>query len=505
MRSIFARLQTRVQAQKRSLTLPSPGRKSNDKVLPFPNSLYAQWRLEGGAVPFLHEPGESPPERLLQAIWQHQRLRRDQLRSLDGETVRILHPGFPSREGGPDFRGAVVQFGSASPKSGDVEVDIHAGGWHAHGHDRNPSFGNVVLHVIWDGGCPTPGAPATVAIASQLDAPVGELTLWLSAENEGGLPEHLRGKCTTALRKLSTVELARLLHEAAQIRFHSKAARFQARARRVGWDQALWEGIFRALGYKHNAWPMQCLAEQRPHWLTPRVPAMTLQARLFGISGLLPLELTRAQASADGYLRRVWDQWWREREEFRDDVVPRSLWRFHGQRPANHPQRRLALAAHWLAARDFIPKIERWCAATVPDTALADSLLETLQVGSDPFWSWHWTVRSARLKRPQPLLGTARATDLGVNVILPWLWVRAVEGKNEEIQQVIEHRFKIWPPAEDNAVLRFARQRLLGDAPRRLCRTAAEQQGLMQIVRDFCDRSDAVCRGCRFPSLVGGR
>ena len=166
-----------------------------------PNSLYAQWRQGCGAMPFLHEQGESPPERLLQAVWQHQRLRRDRLRSLDGQKVRVLHPGFASREGGPDFRGAVIQVGDAPPRSGDVEVDIHAGGWRAHGHDRNPAFTNVILHVIWDGDQPAldfcraaaadPGAsaaPATLTLCDKLDAPLGELSRWLTSEPEDLVP-----------------------------------------------------------------------------------------------------------------------------------------------------------------------------------------------------------------------------------------------------------------------------------------------------------------------------
>ena len=239
---------------------------------------------------------------------------------------------------------------------------------------------------------------------------------------------------------------------------------------------------------------MQCLAEQRQRWVSPRLSPLAFQARLLGISGLLPSDLNRAQMN-DGYLRRVWDQWWRERDEFADCLLPRTLWRFHGQRPANHPQRRLALAAHWLAANGSLAtKIERWCAATVPDEKLAESLLAVLQADSDDFWS--------RLKRPQPLLGAGRATDLAVNAVLPWLWIRAVEGRNNTLQTAIEQRFNAWPPAEDNAVLRLARQRLLGGASRRALRSAAEQQGLIQIVRDYCDHSNAICDQCGFPKLV---
>jgi len=132
-------------------------------------SFYAQWRARCGVVPILREDQESPPENLLQAIWQHQRLLREQLRTLDGELVRVLHPGFRSVEGGPDFRGAVVQIGEAPARTGDVEVDIRSSGWRAHGHDRNPAFRNVVLHVIWESGLAAAGAPPRLMLRRALD------------------------------------------------------------------------------------------------------------------------------------------------------------------------------------------------------------------------------------------------------------------------------------------------------------------------------------------------
>ncbi|MGH7969481.1 MAG: hypothetical protein ACREIC_12210, partial [Limisphaerales bacterium] len=63
------------------------------------DSFYAQWRVRGGVVSILREDDDSPPERLLQAIWRHQRILRDRLRTLDGRPVRVLHPGFQSVEG----------------------------------------------------------------------------------------------------------------------------------------------------------------------------------------------------------------------------------------------------------------------------------------------------------------------------------------------------------------------------------------------------------------------
>ena len=484
------------------LTLPAPGRKSNGKVSQVLASFYAQWRVQCGVIPVLRDDRDSPPERLLQTIWQHQRLLREQLTTLDGQPVRVLHPGFRSVEGGPDFRGAMVQVGDGPPLTGDVEVDLSASGWRAHGHDRNPAFQDVILQVVWEGEPPVAGAPTTLPLRKALDAPLGELSLWLGGEAAETLPEQLRGECCSPLRALTPAQLLDLLHQAAQVRLQSKAAQFQARARRVGWEQTLWEGLFRALGYKHNVWPMQRLAELRPRWQTTSTQALALQARLFGISGLLPVELTRSARGADDYIRRIWDQWWRERDEFADCILPRSLWHLHGSRPANHPQRRVALGSRWALASDLVPKLERWCARDLPDKDLAGSLLETLQVEADDFWSWHYTFRSARLKQAHPLLGATRVTDLAVNVVLPWLWVRAAEGRSTAVQRMLEHRYFAWPAAADNAVLRLARQRLLGGASPRALPSAAAQQGLMQMVRDFCDHSNAICERCKLPELV---
>jgi hypothetical protein len=249
---------------------------------------------------------------------------------------------------------------------------------------------------------------------------------------------------------------------------------------------------------------MQNLAETKLFWSRGVDSAFEFQARLLGVSGLLPDELTRAQKSTDTYLRRVWDFWWRERDGFSDGLLPRAAWKFYGLLPANHPQRRLALAAHWLADKNFISKIEGWGAVELPDRKLLGSLLDIFQIERDEFWSWHWTLKSARLAKPQPLLGAARTTDLAVNVVLPWLWVRAREGGNEKIRREVERRFFAWPAAADNSVLKLARQRLLGTSNAGSLKTAVAQQGLMQVVRDFCVHSNAVCEHCRFPELVRG-
>lgn len=463
-------------------------------------NFYAQWRRRGLAE--LREEPNRPPERLLQAVWFHQRISRESLKTTDGLPVQILHPGFWNHEAGPDFKKALLRFGDEGACEGDIEIDMSSAGWRDHGHDKNPNFENVKLHVVWDRE--EPGPIPTLALKQLLDSPIGELAIWLGSDSAQQFPADLLGNCCAPLRELGLERRQQLLQQAGLVRLQSKAAQLKSRARQSGSEQALWEGLFRALGYKNNVWPMQRLGEIRQR-LTPadqKPKLLELQARLLGTAGLLPQELTRAEKANDGYVRQLWDCWWRERSMFADCALPRAAWRFNNLRPANHPERRLALAAHWLGARQLPARLERWCTKQIPDAELAKSLFEAFSVEDDDFWSFHWTLRSKRMKAAQPLVGPARVTDLAVNVVLPWLWMRAVEGKNSALQEKIEARYIAWPAAEDNTVLRLARNRLLGGASARELTGAAAQQGLLQIVKDFCEQSNAICDKCKFPELV---
>ena len=346
-----------------------------------------------------------------------------------------------------------------------------------------------------------------MAMKPFLDEPIKELSLWLGSESAQNFPGTLKGQCCGPLQDLSHEKLESLLRQAAFVRLQRKANDLQARAKQGGWEQALWEGIFRALGYKQNVWSMQrmgeLLAQHGGATASRPKSALAWQAWLLGMSGLLPTQ--PEDINDDAYLRSIWEFWWRERDAAHELVLPRSLWRFNGIRPSNLPQRRLALAAHWLASPQFLPELEKWFTEENSASSRLAALTDLLQVEEDPFWSWHWTFRSVRLSQPQPLIGAGRVSDLAINVILPWFWIRAVIGKNEKLQRHAEKIYSSWPAGEDNVVLRLARNRLFARAigPHQL-RTAAEQQGLLQIVRDFCEHSNAICAECRFPSLVRG-
>ncbi len=464
---------------------------------------YLLWRdacLRAGS---LHEPVEKiPPERLLQAIWFHQRLRRDSLRTVTGVPLTVFHPGFWNREAGPDFRRALIRIGDQPTLQGDVEIDLHSSGWKSHRHLDNPRYREVILHVVWEA---SPGGnPATLEMRSHLDSPLHRLERWHGAGGGSRWPMELSGHCRLPLRQLPIKEQELLLREAALARFENRIQRMALRAAVVGPWNALIEFLSRALGYKQNGWPMQQMGERAPALCTPGLEINTAIARLLGVANLLPEEPLEASGEEQEYLVQLQTRWSQDRAALSSLILPKAVWQLSHLRPANQPPRRLALLAHWLADHELQGRLEGWLARSGarPESWIR-TLRETFGSPFHPFWSKHWTLTSPAWHQAQPLLGRSRLGDLAINVVLPWLAWRAAEAGKREIEEEVRRRFLEWPLCQDNAVLRLGRDRLLGGRDTcRLFRTAASQQGLHQIVGDFCDHSNALCEDCPLPGLL---
>jgi hypothetical protein len=88
-------------------------------------------------------------EQLLQYIWHRQLFSSASLCTSDGECLEILDRGRWNHDQGPDFLGAVIRL-SGLTWAGNVELHIHTKDWLAHGHQFDPGYENVILHVVWE-------------------------------------------------------------------------------------------------------------------------------------------------------------------------------------------------------------------------------------------------------------------------------------------------------------------------------------------------------------------
>ncbi|MDA7618009.1 MAG: DUF2851 family protein [Verrucomicrobiota bacterium] len=474
-----------------------------------PSNFYHHWRSAAMASLEIKETPIKPPrERALHLVWMHQRFDTSNCTTTTGEKIQILHPGFWNHGHGPDFRSAALKLNGRTIAEADIEIDVKTSFWYSHRHDLNPDFGKVKLHVVWDGHVPSNHPLPVLALSNHLDQPIEPLQDWAGDSGMETWPEWIRGKCSKPLRAANPESIQTVARQAALMRLQAKARRIEKEARDEGFERTLWRNLLSGLGYQNNQWPMrqiagmtQAITEDLPE-VDHRQSILTLQARLFGIANLLPDEISTAHASNRMYLRKLWDIWWRDRAIFENSILPRCIWHMQGIRPANHPLRRLATTAHWLLNQRFQEELETWFQTPMQSWVAQAKIMEILGGYADEFWSRHWTLKGPVMKKPSPLTGPQRTNDLVINVILPWFLARSRGARKDEQIKRIKRLYLHWPKSDDNKLLKLARDRLLGGSKCLWIKTAADQQGLLQILQDFCSHADANCNNCLFPDIV---
>jgi hypothetical protein len=414
--------------------------------------------------------------------------------ALKGERVEIVQFGVWNREAGPDFTDAAVRFADqpgAPVVRGAIELDLHAEDWDRHGHGSNPAFDGVVLHLYLRRGA------RQVFTRNSRHLNVAQVQLdFRQLEERPPLPASLplakAGRCHAPLRALDDERLRQVLVSAAQYRLELKMRRWRRLATVRGFDEALFQSLAVALGYKENKLPFALLTQRLPLKLL-RAEPMGGIGLLFGLSGFLRgPEFGEDTADTRAYLRACWEQWWPRHSEMQRLILPASAWKLGGLRPANHPQRRLAalaaLALRWPDVRALIES-----GAENPRTSVPH-LLGSL---SDPFWDSHYTLNSARTARPLALIGEARSTEMLANVFFPLIIAARPERWTE---------YEKLPAALTNRRVETAAARLFGEDESRRAKwlkMAVFQQGLLQIYEDFCLQDNSDCEHCTFPERVG--
>lgn len=251
-------------------------------------------------------------ERVVQKIWLRQDFDVAAARLLDGRKLTIHRTGSWNLLAGPDFRGARLSI-DGREAAGDVEVHFHATDWRAHGHDADPAYDDVVLHVVMF-------APSDAQAVARSRSGEPLPTLVLLPLLHRGLEEYASDD---ALENLTARDTAEKLAELSVLPQRELRGQLLARARRR-WDQKTGYARLRIeklgavgtahhtaleiLGYRHNRAAMLSVAARHP--------------------------LT---------------EWSREVDPEAIYAAHQDAWQAQGVRPANHPRRRLHQYAEWVA------------------------------------------------------------------------------------------------------------------------------------------------------------
>ena len=419
--------------------------------------------------------------------------------STTGDKIDIVQFGTWNREAGPDFRDVAIRVNGGDPFRGCIELDVSDRSWETHGHSTNPAFEETVLHVFVE------KSSRQFFTRTKSNRNVPQVCIDPTVLPEAfrtNLPLARPGRCQAPLKDSPEERVNSVLDAAAQFRLQQKCNRIRNKIDTQGRDEALFQELAAALGYKENKLPFTLIAQRLPLRLL-REKLDDCEALLFGVAGFLETpDLDVYRKSTREYVRKLWDRWWPHRDRLQRLILPDKVWRLSSTRPVNHPQRRLAalatLAREWSGLRRMLGKA---VAGDPPSpnfgvvSRSATTAGKFLSGLDHPFWKFHYTLTADASPKKMALIGESRTADIFANVLFPF-WL----SEDADVWQA----YVQLPARLSNRRLETAATRLFGNDPRRrqFLKTVAHQQGLLQIYEDFCMQDNSDCAQCPFPEQM---
>lgn len=396
-------------------------------------------------------------ERLLHYVWKHKMLPLKTLMTENGQEVEVIDPGLHNHDQGPDFFNAKIRLGGTL-WAGNVEVHLRSSDWYRHGHDNDPAYNSVILHVVGEIDEEVRNAEGKTLPQVQLD-----------------IPQKIRQSYEELCRTEDYPRCHRIIPSVPQLRVHQwmdallverlkeRSELVAERAERTGgdWERATFVTLSRSFGFGLNGdaferWamriPLQAAGKHRDN-------LFQIEALFLGMAGLIE-EVKMVKDEEE--IERLQQEFAFLKHKFSlGESMQRSDWRLLRTRPQNFPFIRILQIAELYQN----------------GKAQMSKLLEAKDI--------------KELQQSLTVKGTTASSRrlLIINTVVPLLFAYGRHIGDEDIcMRAVRLLEEL--PAENNFILRQWQACGLKVG------TAADSQALIQLKRQYCDRVD--CLRCRF-------
>ncbi|MBN2364999.1 MAG: DUF2851 family protein [Calditrichaeota bacterium] len=408
-----------------------------------------------------HSVIQQIPEHYMFWTLQNSYLLKKPFTTLRGKSLLIECLGKINPDNGPDFINSTIRVNGILMK-GDIECHIRCQDWYNHGHDEDRRYKQVILHVLWE----EPGK-----IPEKLSEKFPHLVLsrflsldfnsWLKIMEEFNsdlLQSNTEQDCSLSDSELLSYASRRFRRKALEIRGWSEV---------YGWENTVYLGLGRALGYSKNSGPFVELLKKFPsseilksvHPLQ-RSP-LIFWAVLAWQSGLLERPFrNRSQSGEEFWYRFLYQV--RKQLQHTLPVKKQSLlqWNFSRLRPLNNPYFRMAglaqvlfhyqersLFQHLMNLFSERYELGRLC------SEIESALCLPLSTEFQPLFS-HLLGFAAS---PRRTMGSERCRIFILNILLPLFYVWGGLNEQPGFQWYIEDIYYHFPPVDTNNALKQQR------------------------------------------------
>lgn len=421
-------------------------------------------------------------ELLYHYIWYHKMLGTE-LTDVRGRKIEVIFPGRHNGDAGPDFLDARLLI-DGRKWVGNVEIHVKASDWFRHGHDSDPAYDNVILHLVaFD--------DARVRRHSNGEE-IPQITAILPKNfylTYAELVDGLRGiRCEKKVRLLPRLVVEDWLETLSVERMQAKANRLLEYNRQTGgdWEQAVFILLARGLGFNLNSLPFEMLAKNIPLKIIYHHSdnLMQIEALLFGQAGMLD----PTNHLFDQYYQTLCNEYLFLARKYGLRPMDPSVWKYARTRPGNFPHRRIAI----LASALFNGR--RFSSTLREAKGDYDALHKLFSWHMGDYWTSHFNFGQEESQSVlPPKLSKASRDLLIINVAAPFYMAHAhISGDYDSGENALE-LLRIIPPEKNSRIKSWESAGIKpGDALR--------SQSLLHLFTEYCENSK--CLECRFGHYI---
>lgn len=401
-------------------------------------------------------------EQFLHFVWRYHRFNHRNLQTIDGESIEILNYGQLNEHDGPDFLNAQVKIGDII-WNGHIEIHVHSSDWDKHKHTPNPTFKNVILHVVYIYDQPPKGLSIPTLELSGL-IPKSIYDRYLSVmESPSILP------CHHLISDLEPYSIKVYFHRLAVERMEIKVKQIQELLEKFQYDfeQVSFIWLSRYFGLGANSDAFQELTSQIPHtWLHKiKHEEDGIAALLLGAAGFL-----NQTPSDNEYVQKLKLQFDHYKVKWNIHPLEPHWWKWKMGRPASFPTLKMAQLAQLLESNISIFQL-------ITDAKLFSEAIAKIQLHE--FWHEHYLLHKSSVHQEKNI--SINFTErLLINVSIP---IMIAYGQYVDDSIWAENAFQLLEslaPENNKITKAMVRSGLPNEH-------AMDSQALLHLKNEYCD------------------
>jgi hypothetical protein len=423
-------------------------------------------------------------EEFLHYLWKYNLYDQEKLYDNEGNKIIVIHPGEYNHDSGPDFFNARLNI-AGTEWAGNIEIHLSASHFDNHGHNLDPAFDNVILHVVSNNDKKVYNTRGNEVLTTELIFDPLLFEKFISLVNN---PYVIA--CQDEINKLDQVFIRHWLGALVIERLQDKSEQIRKIFTETGndWDETFYRILSRYFGFRVNTEPFEILANALPFKIIRKHAdnRFQIEALLFGTAGMLSEGLFKEALNDDYYLGLI--------REYKILSVKYSLkpihgwmWKFSRLRPANFPTIRISQLAAMLTLTGGL-------FSKAVEASNINQLREVFEVVASDYWNNHFVF--GKISRTYPKCTGSQATDIFlINAVIPAIFVF---GRSHDSNDICEKAISFLEEisSEENSIIDEWKSAGINSE------SAFSSQALIQLRNNYCRKRK--CLDCRIGAKLIG-